>query len=106
MDVKRTRQPNKPKKVGDNIVVDQRKYKGKKVKKTEYPVDLTDTFEELDEGVISVKEGTDKYVIEARDPYHHCFIVGPNIPDSMKGAYTTYTAAKAALDDWLDKEGK
>lgn len=107
MDVKKKPHGNRKAPVNENIVVDQRKSTmKKKEKKTEYPVDLTDTVEELEEGVISIKEGTAEYVIEARDPYHHCFIVGPDVPRHMKGAYTTYSAAKAALDDWLSKETK
>lgn len=94
---------NRKKPLVDNIVVDHRKYKGKKPQKTEYPVDLTENYEELPEDVISVTEGTGSYVIEARDPYHHCYIVGPNLPVTMQGAYTTYTQAKNALDMWLSK---
>lgn len=74
----------------------------KKKKVTDYPVELTDLMEERnDEEIISIKEGTDEYVIVSRDPYHWCYIEGPKLPPAMQGAYTTYTAAKEALDTWL-----
>lgn len=95
---------NAPKNEGPNDVVDMRLNRKSK-RKTEYPKDITENFEELEADVISVTEATEKYNIVAKDPYHHCFIEGPNLPASLQGAYTTYTAAKTALDEWLATKG-
>lgn len=90
----------------ENEVEDMRKYRGKKPKITDYPKDITDTFEEVEEDVIAVKEGNGVYNITFKDPWHHAYIEGPNLPAHMTGSYTTYEKAKAALDLWLATKGK
>lgn len=96
---------NKKLPVIENEVEDMRKYKGKKPKITEYPINITENFE-VEEDVIAVIQGTDKYNIVTKDPYHYAYIEGPNLPVSMQGAYTTYAQAKQALDMWLSTKGK
>ena len=93
------------KKKKDNTVeIDQRQpHPLRKPKVTEYPVDITDKFEELEPDVIAVKEGKGDYTLVAKDPFGHYYIEGPKVPAALSGAYTTYQAAKAALDGWLKK---
>lgn len=97
---------NKKTPVVENEVEDMRKYKGKKPKITDYPKDITETFEEIEEDVISVKEGTGSYNIVFKDPYHHAYIEGPGLPKELTGSYTTFEKAKTALDNWLLTKGK
>lgn len=73
--------------------------KGKILTK-ELPV-ITDTFEELEEDIIQVRKATEKYNIVTRDPHGYSYIEGPNLPNELKGAYTTYALAAIALTNYL-----
>lgn len=108
MDVETKKKPhgNRKKPLIENEVEDMRKYKGKKPKITEYPKDISETFDELEEDVIAVKEGSGKYHIVTKDPHHYAFIEPKSgLPIELTGAYTTYTQAKQALDLWLANKG-
>jgi hypothetical protein len=96
----------KKKKEDNTIVIDQRQpHPLRKQKVTEYPEDITEKFEDLDEDVIAVKAARGDYTIVLRDPYQHAFIEGPKLPAFLTGSYTSYDQAKKALDLWLNSKG-
>lgn len=74
-----------------------------KVKNTELLKIVTEEMDDLPEDVVQVRESQAdaEYRIITKNPHGWAYITGPDVPDHLRGAYTSFILAEQALQNWF-----